>query len=82
MESVPLSKKSASNIYCDHCQSFVGRSTYYGHRARYYNQREKRWECSQKGIAQSSNSESEEQSDEPQRTDDGQVTLYLSLLIR
>lgn len=46
METPPLDllpKKSVTKVFCEHCQSFVGRSTYYRHRARYYDQRGKKW---------------------------------------
>ena len=35
----------SAKVFCDHCQRFVGRSTYYRHRARYYDQRGKAWIC-------------------------------------
>ena len=31
--------RSINKIFCDHCKEFVGRSTYYRHQARYYDQR-------------------------------------------
>ena len=33
----------ANKVFCDYCESFVGRSTYYRHRARYYDQRARQW---------------------------------------
>ena len=65
MATASMSKKAASKIFCDHCQSFVGKSTYCCHWARYYNQQGKRWERSNGNITESSSSESEGESSEP-----------------
>ena len=62
MATASLSKKAASKIFCDHCQSFVGKSTYYRHRARYYNQQGKRWERGDGNSTESLSSESEGES--------------------
>ena len=56
MERVTLSQrnKHTAKVFCDHCQGFVGRSTYYRHRSKFYDQRRKPWTFPTEEITDSS----------------------------
>lgn len=36
-------RSRTSKVFCDHCNTFVGRSTYYRHRSRLYNTTKRLW---------------------------------------
>ena len=57
--STPMRQKpQPSKVFCDHCKDFVGRSTYYRHRSRYYDPRKKSWVSALEQRSQTSSSDS------------------------
>ena len=55
-----MSSRKSHTIFCDHCKSHVGRSNYYRHRSRYFDQWTKLWTEMGNDAALTSSSDSDD----------------------
>jgi hypothetical protein len=72
--SGPQVGKKRRRLFCEHCKSFLSKSTYYRHRANYFDRRTKVW-VSEREVVQLSSSRSDSDSS-IQLEDDHDAILY------